>query len=118
MSPEAVPIARVSAAGLRNPRDRRNQMLRSFIRLVEELRPQWFVMENVPGLTHANNRQCDILGAIFEEFEAIGDGEYELAGDVRQPPTSASRNCAIVSLSWAQTRERQSVFPYQLMRPW
>lgn len=68
----------VSAAGLRNPEDARNDMLHKFIELVESLRPAWFVMENVPGLTHANNR--DLLAAIFERFEKIEN--YRVAGDV------------------------------------
>lgn len=68
----------VSAAGLRNPADERNKMLTTFIDLVRVLRPKWFVMENVPGLTHANNRR--LLEAIFAEFEAIGG--YEVYGDV------------------------------------
>jgi len=70
----------LSAAGLRNPQDPRNQMLRAFIRIVGELEPKWFVLENVPGLTHANNRE--LLAAIFEEFEQIGGGKYRVAGDV------------------------------------
>lgn len=68
----------VSAAGLRNPDDARNSMLLAFISLVEKLRPSWFVIENVPGLTHANNRE--LLARIFELLEAI-DG-YRVAGDV------------------------------------
>lgn len=68
----------VSPAGLRNPADKRNQTLRAFTRLVQELRPQWFVMENVPGLTHSNNRQ--LLFDIFKLFEDM-EG-YEVAGDV------------------------------------
>jgi DNA-cytosine methyltransferase len=53
-------------------------MLLAFIRLVKELRPRWFLMENVPGLTHANNRE--LLATIFQEFESI-DG-YTVSGDV------------------------------------
>jgi DNA (cytosine-5)-methyltransferase 1 len=68
----------VSPAGLRNPADKRNQMLLAFARLVEELQPQWFVMENVPGLTHANNRV--ILAEIFKLFEDIKG--YKVTGDV------------------------------------
>lgn len=68
----------VSAAGLRNPDDHRNDMLLAFIQLVNDLRPKWFVMENVPGLTHANNRE--LLAIIFEKFEAI-EG-YKVSGDV------------------------------------
>lgn len=68
----------VSAAGLRNPDDKRNEMLLRFIKLVGDLRPKWFVMENVPGLTHANNRE--LLEAIFAEFEKIPG--YKVSGDV------------------------------------
>lgn len=68
----------VSPAGLRNPDDERNQMLLAFIRLVKELSPKWFVMENVPGLTHANN--LELLAAIFKEFESIPN--YRVTGDV------------------------------------
>lgn len=68
----------VSPAGLRNPADKRNQMLLAFVRLIKELRPRWFVMENVPGLTHANNR--DLLAEILKLMEEI-DG-YKVAADV------------------------------------
>lgn len=68
----------VSPAGLRNPGDKRNQMLLAFARLVKELKPLWFVLENVPGLTHANNRE--LLAGIFKLFEE--SGEYKVAGDV------------------------------------
>jgi DNA (cytosine-5)-methyltransferase 1 len=68
----------VSAAGLRNPEDHRNDMLLKFINLVRELQPAWFVMENVAGLTHQNNRE--LLAEIFNELESI-EG-YEVSGDV------------------------------------
>jgi DNA (cytosine-5)-methyltransferase 1 len=68
----------VSHAGLRNPADKRNQTLLAFTRLVRELQPQWFLMENVPGLTHSNNRE--LLADIFKLFEAMNG--YKVAGDV------------------------------------
>ncbi len=68
----------VSAAGLRNPDDDRNKMLKRFIDLVRELTPSWFVIENVPGLTHSNNHE--LLAEIFKELESI-DG-YKVSGDV------------------------------------
>src|SRR5947199_6817318 len=37
----------VSPAGLRNPADKRNQMMLSFARLVQELQPQWIIVENL-----------------------------------------------------------------------
>lgn len=68
----------VSAAGLRNPDDHRNEMLLKFIDLVRKLRPKWFLIENVPGLTHENNRE--LLAEIFKELESIKG--YTVSGDV------------------------------------
>lgn len=68
----------VSAAGLRNPSDKRNEMFRHFRSLVATLRPDWFVMENVPGLAHANNRK--LLRAMMEAFAEIPG--YRVAADI------------------------------------
>jgi DNA (cytosine-5)-methyltransferase 1 len=68
----------VSAAGLRNPDDKRNEMFRRYVELVKELKPQWFVMENVPGLTHSNNR--NLLRAVMEELSSLPG--YTVAADV------------------------------------
>jgi DNA (cytosine-5)-methyltransferase 1 len=68
----------VSPAGLRNPDDKRNQMILAFVRLVKELRPKWFVMENVPGLTHQNNRE--LLAEVLKLLGKIKG--YQVAGDV------------------------------------
>lgn len=68
----------VSGAGLRNPDDQRNRMFREFLRLVTVLRPTWFLMENVPGLTHRNNRA--LLHEIMAAFASLPG--YEVAADV------------------------------------
>jgi DNA (cytosine-5)-methyltransferase 1 len=68
----------VSSAGRRNLEDERNSMFEEYVRLVEELQPRWFLMENVPGLTHANG--LPLLGEIFERFGELRG--YTFAGDV------------------------------------
>lgn len=68
----------VSTAGVRNPRDERNDMFAEFVRLVEELRPRWFVLENVPGLTHRNN--LPLLRRMFERLSRIKG--YRVAADM------------------------------------
>ena len=68
----------VSPAGLRNTEDPRNSMFSEFLRLVGELRPRWFVMENVPGLTHSNG--LPILRRVFEELSELPG--YKVVGDV------------------------------------
>ena len=67
----------VSQRGLRNPDDPRNFMLPEFVRLVSDLRPRAFLMENVPGLAHRHNYL--FLKHIFETFERLG---YRCAADV------------------------------------
>jgi DNA-cytosine methyltransferase len=67
----------VSERGLRNPDDPRNFMFPEYARLVEELRPPFFLMENVPGLAHRHN--YGILKTIFETFKRLG---YRCEADV------------------------------------
>ncbi|HEX8617063.1 MAG TPA: DNA (cytosine-5-)-methyltransferase [Thermoanaerobaculia bacterium] len=67
----------VSERGLRTPDDPRNFMFPEFLRIVDELRPTAFLMENVPGLAHRHNYQ--LLRRIFSEFEKLG---YNCAADV------------------------------------
>jgi DNA-cytosine methyltransferase len=68
----------VSERGIRSPDDPRNFMIPEFQRLVSELRPEFFLIENVPGLTHRHN--FGQLRRIFETFETeLG---YRCAADV------------------------------------
>jgi DNA-cytosine methyltransferase len=67
----------LSERGLRSPDDPRNFMLPEFVRLVEELNPAAFLMENVPGLAHRQN--FGMLRTIFETFKRLG---YKCAGEV------------------------------------
>jgi DNA-cytosine methyltransferase len=52
-------------------------MFAEYVRLVSEVRPRMFLMENVPGLAHRHN--FEVLGKIFESFQKLG---YHCAADV------------------------------------
>jgi DNA (cytosine-5)-methyltransferase 1 len=76
----------VSLRGKRNPNDPKNEMFFHFKRLIEGVRPDWFVMENVPGLLHRHNQ--GLVTAIFEAFHSIGyrcGAEVLLAADYGVP---------------------------------
>jgi DNA (cytosine-5)-methyltransferase 1 len=60
----------VSLRGKRNPDDPKNLMFFHFKRLIEGIKPDWFVMENVPGLLHRHNQ--GLVSSIFEAFHSIG----------------------------------------------
>lgn len=68
----------VSQRGPRDPRDKRNFAFWSFAHYVRELRPSYFLMENVPAIaSDVHNRRLAI--AVFEELESLG---YHLSAEV------------------------------------
>ena len=76
----------VSLRGKRNPADPKNQAFFHFQRLIGELNPTWFIMENVPGLLHRHNR--GLLRDILASFQSLGyrcGGEVLLAADYGVP---------------------------------
>ena len=67
----------VSERGRRDVDDPRNFMFSEFHRIIEELQPGAFLMENVPGLAHKHN--WGLLETVFRAFEDIG---YRCGADV------------------------------------
>jgi DNA (cytosine-5)-methyltransferase 1 len=64
------PCQGFSLIGKRALDDSRNQLVFHFLRLVLELQPKYFVMENVKGLTVGKHKQ--FLAEIMEAFESKG----------------------------------------------
>ena len=64
------PCQGFSLMGKRNLDDDRNSLIEHFTRLVLGLRPKFFVMENVKGITIG--KQKEALHRIIEEFQANG----------------------------------------------
>lgn len=55
--------------------DYRNYLFESFVKVVDEFKPDCFVFENVPGLLSASPGDIPVTERIFEAFEKIG---YEI----------------------------------------
>ncbi len=70
------PCQGFSDIGRRDPNDPRRRLLLDFFRLVDELRPAFFVMENVRGLTHKNSR------SLLDEGIARVSDHYAILGPV------------------------------------
>ena len=64
------PCQGFSTMGTRDARDPRNDLVGQFVRIVREVRPKAFVMENVPGMLSGRTR--GVLAAALEQFEAAG----------------------------------------------
>ena len=71
------PCQGMSLSGPRKFDDPRNKLYLSYIRLVEEIRPKMFVIENVPGLVGLFGGQ--IKDSIIEKFTQMGyDIQYRI----------------------------------------
>lgn len=64
------PCQGFSLAGLRKIDDERNQLYKEFVRMVAELKPKMFVMENVPGLV--KRAKGLFKEQILADFKEIG----------------------------------------------
>lgn len=68
------PCQGFSDIGRRDVNDERRKLLGHFFRLVKEVRPAFFIMENVPGLAYEDSR------SELDDAIAIVAGSYELVG--------------------------------------
>ena len=64
------PCQGFSTAGWRNPEDKRNQLFKEYVFLVNKIRPKFFIMENVIGIL--SMRGGDAVKEIIESFSEIG----------------------------------------------
>lgn len=71
------PCQGFSVAGKRDPNDPRNKLFREFVRVVDEVRPDYFVMENVPGIL--TMQKGKVKEAILEAFAEIGYPNVSIA---------------------------------------
>lgn len=64
------PCQGFSTAGARNAQDPRNRLIFNYLRIVAEVRPRWFIFENVEGLLTSGDG-ADVF-TLVREFLALG----------------------------------------------
>lgn len=64
------PCQGFSLAGWRDSNDKRNQLFKDFVDIVSKIKPEFFVMENVPGILSI--RKGEAIKEIIQCFEEIG----------------------------------------------
>jgi len=64
------PCQGFSLAGWRDSNDKRNQLFKDFVDIVSKIKPEFFVMENVPGIL--SMRKGEAIKEIIQCFEEIG----------------------------------------------
>lgn len=82
------PCQGFSTIGRRDVRDPRNQLYRHFYQIVSEVRPEFFVAENVPGILSQANRPIldDALSLVQNHYDIIGPIKIR-ASDLGAPTT-------------------------------
>lgn len=73
------PCQGFSIAGRRNPEDERNNLVFHFVRLVNELRPEFFLMENVRGFNSMTTEEGQRFSDLTKERV---DSDYSLTSAV------------------------------------
>lgn len=67
------PCQGFSTLGKRNPRDPRSRLVKEFVRIVMELKPRFFLMENVPGIMSISE------GRLFAGVQKVLSEEYHVS---------------------------------------
>jgi len=96
------PCQGFSVYGSRNEKDPRNDLFKFYIKVVAELRPKYFVMENVPGLVTMYGGKIPL--AIKDIVDETTKGNYAISGPIFV-------NSADFGVP--QTRERVIFFGYR-----
>ncbi|WNF37188.1 DNA cytosine methyltransferase [Bacillaceae bacterium IKA-2] len=103
------PCQGMSLAGPRKLHDARNQLYLSFIKVVKELEPKAFVIENVPGLVSLFKGA--IKDSILKEFEDLGyNVSYQVLNAADYGVPQRRRRVFFVGL---KGMENKFVFPEQ-----
>lgn len=82
------PCQGFSLAGCRDPLDKRNQLVQSYIKILAQVKPKYFVMENVLGILSAkfieyqgiNKHYTDekVINVLKSEFKEIGYPDVQI----------------------------------------
>lgn len=82
------PCQGFSLAGKRNPNDQRNLLIKSYINILAQVKPKYFVMENVLGILSAQfseysgiekkYKNKNVIDVLKNEFKCIGYSRVEI----------------------------------------
>ena len=72
------PCQGFSLAGDRKEKDKRNKLIFEFVRIVKELKPKFFLMENVLGILSVKNNGGLIKDDLLKKFKKIGYKNIEV----------------------------------------
>ena len=105
------PCQGFSSAGWRNPEDSRNQLFKDFFEIVRDVRPEFFVMENVTGiLTMRNGAVIKEIAEVFSEIGYHVNSPFKLNAEDYGVPQKRRRIFIIGSLKNIKIKPPKAIF--------
>lgn len=104
------PCQGFSSMGSNDAKDPRNQLFRRYYEIVAELKPQFFVCENVPGLLRDSYKSIreDALSLVTEDYDVVGP--IKLKASDYGAPTVRTRAFFIGTLKVSSFRFKEEDF--------
>lgn len=105
------PCQGFSHAGWRNPKDKRNQLFKDFVEIVDNIKPEIFVMENVPGILTMRNGEA--IKEIISSFEELGyhvNKPFKLNAEDYGVPQKRKRVVIIGSIKKSKIEPPEALF--------
>jgi len=105
------PCQGFSVSGKRNEDDPRNNLYKSFVRIVNDIKPKIFVLENVPGLVRLFNGKA--IENVLSDFTALGyKVTYEILSADNYGVPQQRRRVFLVGINTKKIRNTSEfVFP-------
>ncbi|MCL2565880.1 MAG: DNA cytosine methyltransferase [Defluviitaleaceae bacterium] len=105
------PCQGFSISGKRNEDDPRNELYKSFVRIVSDIKPKIFVLENVPGLVRLFNGKA--IENVVADFTALGyKVSYEILSADNYGVPQQRRRVFLVGINTKKVRHTSEfVFP-------
>jgi len=105
------PCQGFSYAGWRDPNDKRNQLFKDFVEIVDFIKPEIFVFENVPGILTMRNGNA--VKEIISSFSDIGyhvNAPFKLNAEEYGVPQKRKRVLIVGSLKKVDINQPQPLF--------
>lgn len=102
-----------SLSGHRDPKDPRNSLFMDYLRIVKDLKPKFFVMENVPGMLSMKTASGEkVIDVVLNEMKKTGyNVHYEILNAAEYGVPQARKRLIFIGLREDLKFDKEKLFP-------